>query len=63
MLPQSYLEIMNDTFLNTFAMLLALLLNILITQIYVTLSASCSCNARVGGCEQNGLLVPRSPFS
>jgi hypothetical protein len=27
------------------------------------LSASCSCDARIGGCRQNGLLVPRSPFS
>ena len=27
------------------------------------LSASYSCDARIGGCRQNGLLVPRSPFS
>jgi hypothetical protein len=26
------------------------------------LSASCSWDARIGGCRQNGLLVPRSPF-
>jgi hypothetical protein len=27
------------------------------------LSASCSCDARIGGCRQNRLLIPRSPFS
>ena len=28
----------------------------------IPLSASCSCNARIGGCRQNGLLVLRKPI-